>query len=304
MLSRRALLGRAAAVAAGAVLRPWPLLAADRSSPPLPAVSLFTKHLVGLPFEQLAEVVAEIGVTGIEAPVRLGGHVEPARVEEGLPRLVEALRRRGLTITMLTTGINEVSAAARTETMLRTARALGIPRFRMNWYAYDGRRSPWVQLEEIKPKLRDLVQLSREIGIQPCYQNHSGAKYVGAGIWDMAMLMRDHPAAELAWAFDIMHATIEGSTSWPTEFDLVRDRLGMAYFKNFAWAGKGHRPAPLAEGVVGRPYVDRLQRSGFAGPICLHVEYLPEGTVKDAAYIKEAVATSRQDLATLRGWWG
>ena len=58
--------------------------------------------------------------------------------------------------------------------------------------------------------------IARELGIQPCYQNHSGAKYVGAGVWDMAMLMRDHPPADLAWAFDILHATVEGSTSWPT----------------------------------------------------------------------------------------
>jgi sugar phosphate isomerase/epimerase len=302
MLSRRAWLGRVAGGAAGLALRPW-VAAAEPVSAAQPKVSLFTKHLVGLPFAQLADVVAEIGVDGVEAPVRPGGHVEPARVEEDLPRLVETLRRRGLAITMLTTGINEVTAATRTEAILRTARALGIPRFRMNWYAYDGRRSPWAQLDEIRPKLRDLVQLAREIGIQPCYQNHSGAKYVGAGVWDMAMLMREHANTDLAWAFDIMHATIEGSTSWPTEFDLVRDRLGMAYFKNFAWEGKGHRPTTLADGVVGRPYVERLKRSGFAGPVCLHVEYLPENTPKDTAYLKQAVATSRADLATLREWW-
>ncbi|MEN9814846.1 MAG: hypothetical protein RLZZ412_828, partial [Verrucomicrobiota bacterium] len=264
MLSRRAWIGQVATVAGATLLRP--AFAAAPAPARSPEISLFTKHLVGLPYEQLADIVAEIGVNGIEAPVRPGGHVEPARVEEDLPRLAEALRRRGLVITMLTTGINEVSAATRTEAVLRTARALGIPRFRMNWYAYDGRRSPWVRLDEIRPKLRDLVQLAREIGIQPCYQNHSGAKYVGAGVWDMAMLMREHPAADLAWAFDIFHATVEGSTSWPTELELVRERLGMAYFKNFAWEGKGHRSVALADGVVGPAYVDRLKRGGFAGP--------------------------------------
>ena len=304
MLSRRAWMGQVAAVAGGVALRPLLAAAPAPVAPRQPEISLFTKHLVGLPFDRLAEVVAEIGVAGIEAPVRPGGHVEPARVEEDLPKLVEALRRRGLVITMLTTGINEVATANRAEVVLRTARALGIPRFRMNWYAYDGRRSPWVQLEEIRPKLRDLVQLARAIGIQPCYQNHSGAKYVGAGVWDMAMLMRDHPVGDLAWAFDIMHATIEGSTSWPTELELVRERLGMAYFKNFSWEGKGHRPATLAEGVVGPAYVERLKQGGFAGPVCLHVEYLPEGAAKDEAYLRRAVATSRADLATLRGWWG
>ena len=78
----------------------------------------------------------------------------------------------------------------------------------------------------------------------------------------------------------------------------------MAYFKNYSWEGKGHRPATLAAGVVGPAYVERLKRGGFAGPLCLHVEYLPEAAPKDEAYLRAAVAASRADLATLRAWWG
>lgn len=301
MLTRRSLLGLSGSLMAGAMLRP--LLAAT-PSPKAPAFSLFTKHLVGLPYDQLAETVAGLGFKGVEAPVRKGGHVQPARVEEDLPKLVEAFKKCGVAITLMTTDINTVNADDRTEKVLRTGAALGIPSYRMKWYAYSAGRSHWAQLDDIKPQLRDLVALSRELRILPGYQNHSGAKYVGAGVWDMAMLMREHPAADLAWAFDIFHATVEGSTSWPTELELVRERLGMAYFKNFAWEGKGHRSVALADGVVGPAYVDRLKRGGFAGPVCLHVEYLPEGSPKDAAYLKRAVAASRADLATLRGWWG
>ena len=267
-----------------------------------PEVSLFTKHLVGLPFPQLAELVATMGFDGVEAPVRPAGHVEPSRVTEDLPKLVEAFKAQGLKITMLTSGINSVSAKTNTEQVLRTAKALGIERYRMNWYTYDETKPIWAQLDEIKPKLKDLVALSREIGILPCYQNHSGAKNVGAGIWDMAMLMREYPANELAWAFDIMHATVEGSTSWPTELALVRERIGMAYFKNFTWDAKSHHSVPLAEGIVGPAYVNRLKASGYAGPVSLHVEYL-QGSLKDANYLAEATKATRQDLATLRQWW-
>ena len=92
MLSRRSLLGLSGSLMAGAMLRP--LLAAT-PSPQAPAFSLFTKHLVGLPYDQLAETVAELGFKGVEAPVRKGGHVEPARVEEDLPKLVEAFKKCG-----------------------------------------------------------------------------------------------------------------------------------------------------------------------------------------------------------------
>jgi sugar phosphate isomerase/epimerase len=300
-MDRRAWLGTTATFLGGTVLGAS-LKAATPVAKSGPEISLFTKHLVGLPYEPLAEVVAKLGFDGIEAPVRPGGHVEPERVVEELPKLVAVLKQHGLRITMLTTGINTVSPSTHTELVLKTAKQLGIERYRMNWYMYDEKKPIWAQLDEIRPKLRDLVALSREIGILPCYQNHSGAKYVGAGIWDMALLMKEYPATDLAWSFDIMHATVEGSTSWPTELALVRDHLAMAYFKNFAWDAKEHHSVPLAEGVVGPSYVNRLKSSGFQGPLSLHVEYL-KGGLTDPHYLEEATAATAKDLATLRSWW-
>ena len=64
MLSRRAWIGQVATVAGATLLRPA-FAAAASTSPRSPEISLFTKHLVGLPYDQLADVVAEIGVTGI-----------------------------------------------------------------------------------------------------------------------------------------------------------------------------------------------------------------------------------------------
>jgi sugar phosphate isomerase/epimerase len=299
MLSRRSLLGLSGSLMAGAMLRP--LLAAT-PAPRLPAFNLFTKHLVGLPYDQLAETVAGLGFTGVEAPVRKGGHVEPARVEEDLPKLVEAFKKCGVKIALMTTDINAVNDADRTEKVLRTAGALGIPSYRMKWYGYAAGKSHWEQLDAIKPQLRDLVALSRELRILPGYQNHSGAKFVGAGIWDMAMLMKDYPADELSWNFDFFHATVEGGLSWPNELALARDHISMVYFKNFTWQGRVPVGCPLADGVVAKDSVALLRKSGYAGPVCLHVEYL-KGKVTDAGALKVALEATRKDLATLKDWW-
>jgi sugar phosphate isomerase/epimerase len=299
MLSRRALLGLSGSLLAGAMLRP--VLAAT-PSPKLPAFNLFTKHLVGLPYDQLAETVAGLGFTGVEAPVRKGGHVEPARVEEDLPKLVEAFKKCGVKIALMTTDINAVNDADRTEKVLRTAGALGIPSYRMKWYGYAAGKSHWDQLDAIKPQLRDLVALSREVRILPGYQNHSGAKFVGAGIWDMAMLMKDYRADELSWNFDFFHATVEGGLSWPNELALARDHISMVYFKNFTWQGRVPVGCPLAEGVVAKDSVALLRKSGYAGPVCLHVEYL-KGKATDAGALKVALDATRKDLATLKEWW-
>ena len=238
MLSRRSMLGLSGSLMAGAMLRP---VLAAAPAPKAPEFSLFTKHLVGLPYDQLADVVAELGFTGVEAPVRRGGHVEPARVEEDLPKLVEAFKKRGVAITLMTSDINDVSEADRSEKVLRTARALGIPRYRMKWYPYSGKKSPWAELDEIRPRLKELVSLSKQVGILPCYQNHSGPKNVGAAIWDMATLMRDYQPDELSWNFDFFHAMVEGGLSWPNHLALARDHISMVYFKSFTWKGARSR---------------------------------------------------------------
>lgn len=299
MLSRRSLLGLSSSLLAGALLRPVLAAAPAQKAPDF---SLFTKHLVGLPYDQLAETVAGLGFKGVEAPVRKGGHVEPARVEEDLPKLVEALKKCGVAITLMTTDINSVTAADRTEQVLRTGSALGIPSYRMKWYAYAGQQSAWAELAEIKPQLRDLVALSRELRILPGYQNHSGAKYVGAGIWDMAMLMKDYRPTELAWNFDFFHAMVEGGLSWPHELALVREHISMVYFKSFKWQGRVPEGCPLAEGSVGRDAVTLLRKSAYTGPVCLHVEYL-KGKATDKDGLAAALAATRQDFATLQEWW-
>ena len=278
-----------------------PLLAAG-PAPKAPEFSLFTKHLVGLPYDQLAETVAALGFKGVEAPVRKGGHVEPARVEEDLPKLAEAFKKCGVTITLLTTDINTVNAADRTEKVLRTARALDIPSYRMKWYAYSGKQSLWADLDEIRPQLRDLVALSRELRILPSYQNHSGPKYVGAAVWDMATLMKDYRPDELSWNFDFFHAMVEGGLSWPNHLALARDHISMVYFKNFTWQGRVAEGCPLSEGRVGKDSVALLRKSGYAGPVCLHVEYL-KGKVTDQGALKAAVDATRKDFATLKEWW-
>ena len=63
-------------------------------------ICVFTKPFNSLSFDELADAVAEIGFDGIEAPIRAGGHVEPAEVEDKLPELVDALGKRGLEITV------------------------------------------------------------------------------------------------------------------------------------------------------------------------------------------------------------
>ncbi|MCB1279827.1 TIM barrel protein [Prosthecobacter sp.] len=267
-------------------------------------ICFFTKHLIGLSYDDIAGLAAEMGVDGIEAPIRpSAGHIAPEQVVDELPKFVEALKKQGLEMTIMTSGINEVSAEQRTEEVLRTAAKLGVKRFRMNYFKYDLKQPIWEQLQAIRPKIKDLVALCAEIGIQPMFQNHSGQDYFGAPVWDIFSIMREYPADQFSFAFDILHATCEGGKSWPLEFNLVKDHIGAAYFKDFTWEGRKLETVPLGEGQVDPKYGQMLMKTGYSGPISLHLEYL-KGDPKDPAVLKEFREAHARDFKTLKGWLG
>ena len=300
MTTRRAFL-KTCSTAASAAAVGVPILG-NAAEPAKQEFCIFTKHLQGLEFKQIADIIASAGAAGVEAPGRPGGHVEPARIEDDLPKLMNVLQEAGLKMTILTSAITEVSDAQMTEKVLRTAKSLGVQRYRMGVCKYDLKQPIIPQLEALSPKFKELIALSREIGIQPLFQNHSGKDYVGAPIWDIFALIKDYPAKDWSMAFDIYHATVEGSKSWPLEVNLIRDYIGAAYFKDFKWGAKGAETCPLGEGVVSREYVAMLKKFGYSGPVSLHVEYL-EGSAKDKDYVELAAKATKRDFATLKTWW-
>lgn len=255
----------------------------------------FEKPLQFLSYDDMAALMAECGFNGIEATVRKGGHVLPERVEEDLPKMIDALKKHGLEMTILTSDIN--TADDRAHKILSTAKKLGVTRYRMLWYNYDLSKPVRPQLQAIRPQVKDLVDLNRAIGIQALYQNHSGAKMLGAPLWDIYEVIRQHNPKHISIAFDIMHATAEGGLDWPIQFNLVQSHLGAVYCKDFTWNNKKTKGAPLGTGQIDRTFFDLVKKSSFTGPISLHVEYL-EGK-KNRNIQGDAF---KRDFATLRNF--
>jgi sugar phosphate isomerase/epimerase len=289
--SRRAFLRTSAAAMLGA-----PLLARGGESPW--QVVTFSKPFQNTSFDRTAEIVAEVGWQGIELPLRKKGQIEPERVEEDLPLMVEALRKKGLVVGHITTDILNADTP-HTGKVLRTAKALGITRYRLGYQRYDLNKPIAPQLAALKAPLRDLAALNREIGVRGGIQNHSGATYVGCAVWDIFELVRDLDPSALGICFDIGHATLEGGTSWPLEARLMEPWMVLVYVKDFAWqrGPKGFEAkwGPFGEGMVRREFLNWLQKSSYRGPISQHVEYLTgDGP--------EQIAQMKKDWSVLKAW--
>src|SRR6476661_1306996 len=65
----------------------------------------FTKPFQDLSAEECADTVAQVGWDGIECPVRSKGQIEPERAADELPKLIEALKKHGKEVTVVTTDV-------------------------------------------------------------------------------------------------------------------------------------------------------------------------------------------------------
>ncbi len=272
-------------------------LAADNESKKN-KICVFTKPFNSLSFDELADKIAEIGFDGIEAPIRKGGHIETAAIADELPKLVEALRKRGLEITLVTSDINDPDDPITTK-FLRTLGTLGIERYRMKYFHYDFKQSLSDQWEEWQPKLQQLAEMNHEYGVQGLYQNHAGTKYLGASVWDLREVLGDIHPNDLGVAYDIRHATAEGISTWPVAFRAIEPNLGLVYVKDFAIENKRATHVPLGEGYVDTSFFKLLDEFGYTGPISLHEEYLDH---RDPKLVPEHLAAMKKDLEVLKGW--
>lgn len=260
----------------------------------------FIKPFQKLPFDEVADVAREVGWDGIECPVRKGGAIEPERVEEELPKLAEALRRRELELSVISTDVEDATDPL-AQKVLKTASKLGIQRYRLKHYYYDLEKAIPPQLENFRAKLRDLAQMNRELKLQGSVQNHSGRNYVGAPVWDIWEIIRELDTKLMGVFFDIGHATIEGGYSWPVQAKLIEPFFSIISVKDFVWSkgAKGWQAewCPLGEGMVNWQFFDTLKKSNFSGPITQQFEYsLGNG--------KEMIAAMKRDFGVLRSWIG
>ncbi len=260
-----------------------------------PKICAFIKYVQSYGYEELAEKIAAAGFDGVEATVRKDGYIEPKDAEQELPKLASAMRKRDLDVTIVCTDVLRADQP-HAESVLRTTSQLGIKQYRLGFYRYDLDRPVLAQLDALRPAVAELAALNRELGLRAVFQNHSGPDYVGAPIWDIHRLIETVPVGDMAMAFDICHATIEGGLCWPIQYNLMRPRIGAVFVKDFDWVGDTAELVPLGKGRVDPTFFKMLQQDNYAGPYSLHVEYLDNGTAD------ENMHALKRDLATLRKW--
>ena len=295
-----------------------PLLPATATRPELanvtdadfPDVSIFSKHLQFLNYADMADAAVSMGFNGVDLTVRPDGHVSPDRVEDDLPKAVEALKKVRFTPNLLTTAVGDATSATDVR-VLKTASKLGFHRYRMNWYRYDPKQPLPDSIRHFQEQLRALGELSKTLNLTGCYQNHAGL-LVGASVWELHEMLKTADPAHMGVQYDIRHATVEGGLSWPNGLRLLQPHLKSIALKDFHWGKKDGvwtvQNVPIGEGMVDfNAYFRLLKQANVRVPVSLHVEYPMGGAEHGATKLSipqnELFAAMKRDLNRLKQLW-
>lgn len=271
------------------------------------SISIFSKNLHWLNYEDMADAVSKMGFDGVDLTVRPEGHVLPERVTTDLPKAVEVIRKAGLKVHMITTAINNPDDA-NTEPILKTAGSLGIPYYRMGWINYDDKVSMDDNLSNIRTKMKKLAALNKKYSIHGDYQNHAGANF-GSPTWDLWMILKDLDPKWIGCQYDVRHAMVEGANSWPLALKLLKSHIRTMDIKDYIWSKneKGWRAetVPLGEGMVDfKKFFGLLKQHQIQGAFSLHYEFPLGGAENGAKTItipkEDVFSAMKKDLSALR----
>ena len=273
-------------------------------------ISVFSKHLQFLDYNDMASAAAEIGFDGLDLTVRPKGHVLPEKVVDDLPKAVEAMKKYGIDPGMMTTNVWDPNNLKQ-KTVLETAGNLGFTHYRTNWLSYPEDRTIQESQAIYGQQAKDLEVLNEKLGLIGCYQNHSG-NHVGAPIWDLPPILSATNNKNIGSQYDIRHAVVEGGNSWELGLRLIKPFIKSICIKDFKWGlvdGKWQPiNTPLGEGMVDfNRYFSLLKKYQINVPISLHFEYDLGGAEHGATEItidkKEIFAQMKKDLTFLQETW-
>ncbi len=259
---------------------------------------IFSKPLQHLSFKEAADWLVTWDVGGLETTVRRDGWIDPSDAAVKLPELmdvVSAVNRSGMIITSDVNDAGDPDVAR----VLQVASKLGVRYFRMAYYKYDFTKKIVPQLEAFASQATKLAEVCKQLKMTALYQNHAGASYVGAPLWDLMDVLKGIDPSAISIALDLRHTTIEASESWRAGYSRVRDSVGAVFAKDAIYADGKVDDGPLGRSEKGKQLFKLIQADHSSIPISLHMEYIDHRKPELMPQRLEAISA---DVKTLKSW--
>jgi sugar phosphate isomerase/epimerase len=203
-------------------------------------VDAYSRHLQWLRSpDEVAEATIEMGYDGVDITVRpYPGHVDPEKVTTDLPVFVNAIRKHGLEVSMITCPITDADSP-NAEKILQAASGLGIKHYWWGTFRLDPAQPVMPQLDALKPRVEKLAALNAKYGMKAMYHTYSIPNTVGANVWDFLYVLRNFDPAHVSFHWDVGHTSITGG--------------------NGTWAQSMRAAGPYIGGVSAKDYIYELE---------------------------------------------
>ncbi len=241
--------------------------------------------------DQFIALAERFGVAGFDLCVRPGYPVEPANASRTLPPLVDALRRSGLDVPLISapTSMNDAEDAE-TQQLIAAAGDAGVRLVKIGYFR-PIRRDYRQQVDDARRRLETFGKFGRRYGVRICYHTHCG--YLGYGAAALTHLLDGQDPSHLGAYLDTAHTWLAGEP-WDAAMDMVEPYLAAVALKDatLKLQGKGrsgkqvHCP-PAPQGMVDWDTVfPELHTRRFVGTVSVHAEF--ESIEPEAAFIDAA----------------
>ncbi len=242
--------------------------------------TVFTKPWREVELGELARHVRELGLDGVELPVRPGFQVSPDKVEAGLPKAVAAFDAEGLRIASLAADPAPAVIAACGEAGIFVIRiCVEVPRGR----GYLERET------EVKRWLDGLLPSLEDAGVKVGVQNHYGDSIANA--MGVRHLVESYDPRLVGAVWDGAHCGLDGESP-RLAADILWPHLCLVNLKNARWGPAGEDNFGAArwdavfvsgqEGLCSWPEVlAELSSRSYQGDICLTAEYTEHARVDE-----------------------
>ena len=265
------------------------------------AFTVFTKPWT-IPIPELARKVKQLGLDGVELPVRPGYPVEPQNIAKGLPEAVRIFADHGLKIGSVAGNTDEPTIAA--------CGGCGVPIIRI-CVGIDLSKGYMGTEKAVREQFDALVPALDKHGVAVGVQNHCDV-CVGSAVGIMHLIENYDPKHVCA-VLDMAHCALDGE---PEEMalDIVWSHLRLVNLKS-AYRFRTNGPEEVEarwgihwttchhSGYSWSKMVKLLKQRSYEGDICLPAEYDNVATGK-MLMGDDAIPPLREDVEYIKALFG
>ena len=236
-------------------------------------ITVFTKPWdQEVSLEDLGKKMKDIGVQGVELPVRPGYQVEPESITKALPEAVKVLGDQGIKIGSVAGSVDHVTINAMGECDVKILRiCVGID-MSIGYMATE---------EKLRKEWDALIPTLDAAGVNIGVQNHCG-NMVGSAIGIMHLIEKYDPK-HVSAVYDPAHCGLDGEPE-VMGLDACWSHLSLVNLKSaYRQRSNGYDESEAAHQVIWstcrhaifswRNLVTEMKKRGYEGDICLPAEY-------------------------------